>query len=207
MYARSSTIHAQPSSMDEGIMHMNEQTMPALMQVPGCIGLSLMVNRDSGLCIATSSWDSEESMRNSAVAAGTLRSMATGRFSGQLDKVDEWDIAVLHREHTAMAGSCVRCSWVQTQMGGMEQLIDTFAHTVMPDLEEMEGFCSASLLVDRMSGRAVSAVAWDSHMAMDANRQRANQLRTHTMARLGSTVMDVQEFDLAIAHLRVPELV
>jgi hypothetical protein len=207
MFARSSTIHAQPMSLDEGIAFVREQTMPALMRMPGCIGLSLLVNRDSGLCIATSSWDSENAMRASADAAGSLRTMATGRLAGSVDKVEEWDIAVLHREHYAADSSCCRCTWLQCQMGGMEQLVETFLHTVLPGIEGMAGFCSASLFVDRMSGRAVSATAWDTHAAMEGSREATAQLRTHTMTQLGSTVMDVQEFDLAIAHLRVPELV
>jgi heme-degrading monooxygenase HmoA len=207
MYARSSTIHAQPLSLDEGISFMREQTMPALMEIPGCIGLSLLVDREFGHCIATSSWESEEAMRASADAASSLRMMATGRFAGTIDKIEEWEIAVLHREHLATGGSCVRCTWLRCQMGGMEQLIDTFVHTVLPEVEGMDGFCSASMFVDRMSGRAVSATAWDTHDAMESNRERVHQLRTSTAARLGTTVMDVQEFELSIAHLRVPELV
>lgn len=207
MYARSSTISAQPSSLDEGITHVREQTMPALMQMPGCVGLSLLVDRSSGRCIATSSWDSEDAMRASEGAVDSLRSMAADRFAGRLETVEEWDIAVLHREHSAMDGSCVRCTWMQCQMGGLDQLIDTFVHTVLPEVEGMGGFCSASLFVDRMSGRAVSATAWDTHAAMEGSRQSADQLRTHTMTRLGGTVTGVEEFELSIAHLRVPEMV
>src|SRR5689334_17523366 len=85
MYARSSTIHAQPLSLDEGIMYVREQTMPALMQIPGCIGLSLLVDREFGHCIATSSWESEDAMRASADAADSLRTMATGRFAGSVE--------------------------------------------------------------------------------------------------------------------------
>jgi heme-degrading monooxygenase HmoA len=70
----------------------------------------------------------------------------------------------------------------------------------------MDGFCSASLLIDRATGRAVSATAWDSREAMEAGRERANQLRTSTADRIGTEIVDVVEFDLAVAHLRVPEM-
>jgi heme-degrading monooxygenase HmoA len=181
--------------------------MPALMEMPGCVGLSLLVDRDSGRCIATSSWESEDAMRSSETAVDSLRRMAADQFGGSLDTVEEWDIAVLHREHPSMEGTCVRCAWLQSPMGEMEQTIDAFIHTVLPEVEGMTGFCSASLLVNRSSGRTVGATAWDSRAAMDASREGTHQMRTNTASRLGSTILDVQEFDLAIAHLRVPELV
>lgn len=206
MYARSSTISARPSSIDDGIAHVREQTMSALMEMPGCVGLSLLVNRDSGRCIATSSWESEDAMRQSESAVDGLRRMAAEQFGGSLEKVEEWDIAVLHREHTAMDRACVRCAWLQAPMGEIEQTIDAFIHTVLPEVEGMSGFCSASLFVNRSTCVTVGATAWDSREALDASRDSTHQMRTNTAGRLGSTILDVQEFDLAIAHLRVPEM-
>ena len=62
MYARSTTIQAQPESIEAGITHMRDKVMPALETIDGCVGLSLLVDRTSGRCIVTSSWESEEAM-------------------------------------------------------------------------------------------------------------------------------------------------
>ncbi|AGL24151.1 hypothetical protein I917_18060 [Mycobacterium tuberculosis str. Haarlem/NITR202] len=43
--------------------------------------------------------------------------------------------------------------------------------------------------------------------AMARNRDRASELRSRRVRELGAEVLDVAEFELAIAHLRVPELV
>ena len=63
MYARSTTIQAQPLSVDIGIAHVRDVVMPALKEIDGFVGLSLLVDRQSGTCIATSSWDTIEAMR------------------------------------------------------------------------------------------------------------------------------------------------
>src|SRR5262249_43379681 len=66
VYARSTTIRAQPSSIDAGIAHVRDEVMPALRDVDGCIGVSLLVDRQSGRCIATTAWQSEDARRDSA---------------------------------------------------------------------------------------------------------------------------------------------
>jgi heme-degrading monooxygenase HmoA len=178
----------------------------ALLEIEGCVGLSLLVNRESGHCVATSAWESEQAMRASEASVGPIRSDASERFAGSVDQVEEWEIAVLHREHAATDGGCVRCTWLQTPTDAIEQAIDMFKTNVLPQAEQMDGFCSASLFIDRASGRAVSATAWDGRVAMEAGRERANQLRTSTTDQIGVEIVDLVEFDLAVAHLRVPEM-
>jgi hypothetical protein len=78
---------------------------------------------------------------------------------------------------------------------------------VLPSLEGLEGFCSSSLLIDRSSGRAVSSTTFDSRGAMERNREQANELRNTRTRELGADVLDIGEFELALAHLRVPEVV
>jgi hypothetical protein len=74
-------------------------------------------------------------------------------------------------------------------------------------LEEIEGFCSASVLVDPSSGQAVVTSLYDSRESMEASRGRAHDIRTAATQQAGADVVSVAEFQLAVAHLKVPELV
>ena len=42
--------------------------MPALAAMDGYIGLSMLVDRESGRCIATSAWETEDALRTSTEA-------------------------------------------------------------------------------------------------------------------------------------------
>jgi quinol monooxygenase YgiN len=205
MYARATTIQAQPSSIDDGITHVRDEVMPALMGVEGCVGLSLLVDRDSGRCIATSAWQSEEAMHASAEQVRPIRDRAAALFGGSA-QVNEWEIAVLHRNHHSHEGACVRATWMEVDSAQMDGAIDVFRMTSLPAIEELEGFCSASLMVDRSSGRAVSSVTYDSYEAMERNREQAGTVRAAGAKQAGVNVLDVGEFVLAVAHLRVPEM-
>ncbi|MET9270622.1 hypothetical protein [Kribbella sp. NPDC003557] len=206
MYARSTTINAAPASVDAGIAQVRDEVMPRLMDMDGCIGLSMLVDRGSGRCIATSAWQSEEKMRASDEELRPIRERIAETMGGDSPSVQEWEIAVLHRDHRSVAGACVRATWVKIDPATMERAIDVYKLASLPRLEDLAGFCSASLLVDRASGGAVSSVTYDSQEAMDSNREAAASMRASTTKDAGAEVLDVREFELAIAHLRVPEL-
>jgi hypothetical protein len=56
VFARTTTIQAQQSSIDAGIAYVRDEVMSALQDMDGYVGLSLLVDRESGQCIATSAW-------------------------------------------------------------------------------------------------------------------------------------------------------
>jgi hypothetical protein len=63
------------------------------------------------------------------------------------------------------------------------------------------------MLVDRVTGRACGTVAFESEAACAASREQAAMIRASAAGAAGAVVTDVMEFELAIAHLRLPELV
>jgi heme-degrading monooxygenase HmoA len=207
VYARSTTIQASPAAIDKGIAHLRDKVMPTLMDMDGCVGLSLLVDRESGRCIATTSWETAEAMKATNKAVGPMRDEATKIFGATLESVQEYEIAVIHREHETREGTCVRVSWLKGDAGNADRGIEAFRSRVLPMAEELDGFCSASLMVDRKTGRLAGATAWDSRKAMEASRHDADKLRSDVANQFGGTIEAVREFELAIAHLRVPELV
>jgi heme-degrading monooxygenase HmoA len=206
VYARSTTIEAEPRSIDVGIAHMRDVVMPALSEIDGCLGMSLLVDRETGRSIATSSWETEKAMHGSAERVWPLRDRAAKKFGGRV-AVDQWEIAVVHRDHRSGPGACVRATWVKMRPNWFDQAIDYFRMAMVPAIEELEGFCSTSLLIDPVSARAVASTTFDSVEAMARNQEQHRSLRTSQLRNLGVDQYDVAEFELALAHLRVPELV
>jgi heme-degrading monooxygenase HmoA len=210
MYARSTTIQGQPLMVDIGVAHIRDVVMPALQEIAGYVGLSLLVDRQSGRCIATSAWETMEDMRAGAEQVAPIRDRAalmSSVFNGGA-RVEEWRIALLHRDHHSRPGACVRATWLKVVPDQLGRSVDFYRKSVLPELENLDGFCSASLMIDHPAcRRAVSCSTFDSMDAMARNRDRATELRGRRVRDLGAEVVDVAEFELAIAHLRVPELV
>lgn len=152
MYARSTTIHAAPGSLDAGIAQVRDEVMPMLLELDGCIGVSMMADRESGRCITTSAWRSADAMRATDEQLRPVRDRLAATIGGS-PHVQEWEIAVLHRDHRSAAGACVRATWVTVDLANLERAIDVYKLASLPRLEDLAGFCSASLLVDRSTGR------------------------------------------------------
>jgi hypothetical protein len=185
---------------------MRDSVMPALEGIDGWVGLSLLVDRMAGRCIASTSWESEEAMRASEESVRPIRDRAAELFGGGA-QVEEWEVAAMHREHRASEGACVRVTWVKVGPDQIDQGIDFYKMTILPALEELDGFCSASLLVDRLSGRGVAATTMDSAEAMEQNSDELDRIRATGSQEARAEVLDQCDFELALAHLRVPEMV
>ena len=67
MYARSTTIGGRPESVDEGIVFCRYEVLAMCQELPGCVGLSMIVDRESGRSITTTAWDAIKSMHASAI--------------------------------------------------------------------------------------------------------------------------------------------
>jgi heme-degrading monooxygenase HmoA len=206
MFARSTTVTSQPSAIERGITYFQDELMPEVLNMPGCVGLSLLVDHATSRCIATSSWQDLEAMHATTDSITQLRDRFVAEAGGSDTIVDEWEIAIMHRDHPSMEGAKARVTWLEGAPASADASVETF-RTILPLVEQLPGFCSASLLVNRQAGQAVSTVLYDSADTLAQTRARANDLRNHVTSQAGAEVLEVAEFELAVAHLRVPELV
>ncbi|SDX75611.1 Antibiotic biosynthesis monooxygenase [Modestobacter sp. DSM 44400] len=207
MYARSTTVHGSPQKIDEGIGYVRDQVMPMVEQMDGCIGLSMLADRSSGRCIITTAWESEDALRASAEAVKDSRARAGEVLGSDQPEVAEWELGLMHRVHPADAGACTRVIWAHRGAGAMDDAHDVMRMRILPQVEELPGFCSLSFMVDPTSGRTATAVTYESRAAMDRAAERGSALRTEFSQAAGMEITEVAAFDLVIAHLQVPELV
>ena len=207
MYARTTAITAAPSALDAGLAYVRDEVWPAVQRMQGCLGMSMIIDRETGRGITTTSWDTEEALHASRDMVTPLRSRAAELMSAAPPTVEEWEIASMHRTHATHPGTCVRAAWSRVPPNQVDRALGFYKDVLLPQFEGLDGFISASLLIDRAKGRAVTSVAYDSRAAMEATRDHADYLRARSTQEASVEFLDVGEFDLVMAHLHVPELV
>ena len=206
MYARSTTIRGRPESVEKGIAFCRYEVLAMCQELPGCLGLSMIVNRESGRSITTTGWDSIESMKASATVMQPIRDGAAETLGGT-PEVAEWEIAVMHPVHRSPGAARARVTWLRGEPTAIDRAADVFKLALMPEIQTFDGFCGVSFLINRETGLAVTSVAFDSRAALEGTRERARGLRARGSAEARLEIMEVAEFELALAHLDVPEMV
>jgi quinol monooxygenase YgiN len=207
MYARSTTIHGDASSVSEATAYVRDEVMPTVRGMDGCVGLSMLADGDTGHCIVTTSWQDEAALRSSAedVRPSAER---TAELLGGTAEVQEWEIAAMHRVQEApLHGARSRVTWLRTGPDAVNRAVDAVRLSLMPKLEDLPGFCSVSVMVRREDGLTVAAISYDSRAHLEQAGEGAREFREEFAPALGIEVVDTAAFDVAIAHLRVPETI
>jgi hypothetical protein len=205
VHARTATVRGDPKAVDDGVAFLRDRVMPAVEGLPGYVGLSMLADRDSGP-LHRHHVVGRRGPRcpRPASSCGPLRARFAQILGGP-PELQSWEIAVLHRVHEAPDGACTRVTWMRTDPDRVEQVLDAYRLSLLPRLEEMDGFCSASLLVDRWEGRGAGSVTYADRGSLERSRTDATAVREEFAAAMGGRILEVAEFDLVLAHLRVPE--
>lgn len=206
VHARTTIIQADPAKIDDGVAHVRDRVLGAVTAMDGSVGMSMLVDRESGRCIATTAWESEAAMRDSAERVIPLRDEAARALGASGSEVDTWELAVVHRDHALPDGAFARVTWLSGDSDTADRAVDIFKMVVLPKVQEFDGFCSASFLINREAGRAVGTVTFDTREQIERTREATARLREAATKEIGATVDEVAEFEVALAHLHVPEL-
>ena len=207
MHARSTRMRGNASNLDAGIAYVRNEVLPTVTQTEGCVGLSLLTDRDTGRCIVATAWADEQARRATAEEDRTVQHRLLHTLGGEHADVQEWEIAILHRDRPAGDGAGAQVTWARIAPNHLDDLLDAYRSNLMPKLQELPGFCSVSMLVDRRNSRTVSVTSFETREAAALMRKHARALREQFARAMGAKVVDVAEMDLVLAHLHAPEAV
>jgi quinol monooxygenase YgiN len=204
MYARSTTVHGNPESVAAAAGYVRDEVMPEVRAMDGCVGLSMLADRDTGRCIVTTSWRDAAAMQASREGVRPFAER-TAQLLGGAAEPQEWEIAAMHRVAEAQQGARSRVTWLRTDADAVARAVDAVRLSLMPKLDDLPGFCSVSIMVRRDEGLTVAAISYDSAAHLEQATEGAREFREEFAPALGIEVVDTAEFAVAIAHLRIPE--
>jgi hypothetical protein len=104
-------------------------------------------------------------------------------------------------------GAAARVISTRAPLGQADRSIDAFRSIIVPRVGDLAGFCSISFFVNRETGRCSIATVYEDRQTRSRSKGQAQAMREEFTQHMGMHVTDVTEYDVALSHLRVPELV
>jgi heme-degrading monooxygenase HmoA/predicted ester cyclase len=201
MYVRMNMLSGDPARLAEGARYLEGTVRPHVEAQHGNRGLAFLTNADLGLCVIASYWDTVDAMTASEQAVQVSRKEITELMRGTVT-VEQYEVPVFVRRSRPPAGAGVRMTRTEGSPASLDAAIDEFRNTAIPELMDMPGICSAQLMADRATGRAIVVTAWEDAAAMAAARAAAARLRADVIAVTHAQIRSVEEFRLEFSSVR-----
>ncbi len=81
----------------------------------------------------------------------------------------------------------------------LDEAIRQVRENTLPKLMQLDGYKGAYFLVDRQNGKSLSVTLWESEEAMSTSEEAANSLRSEVADALGTQMVGVERYEVAIA--------
>jgi hypothetical protein len=201
MYARTNLVVGDPARIDDVTHYLETTVRPHVDEQPGSRGLAILINRDLGLTLVASYWETADALAASEQAVQASRKEAT-KMAGGLVTVDHYEVPVFVRRARPGPGAGCRVTTVETSPAEVDAAAQAFRERAVPRLEQIEGLCSVQMLMDRYSGRCMVIAAFEDKAAMIASTADIAQVRADTLAKSGATLRSMQDFTLVSGAVR-----
>ncbi len=202
---RAVVAQGNPAKVDEVVAFVRDRVQPLADSLPGSLGLSMLVNRDTGMVVVNSVWSDEAALAASDDALRDVRQEALSMIGAPAAEIHVIEPAVIFQSEPDRPGFWTRATEIQEAPERMDQQIATFRDVVMPAIREhFAGANTIGLMVDRKTGYAVANISYTSREAMEATRGAADRLRSESVRDEGAEVLRVLELEIAIVGIRPP---
>jgi hypothetical protein len=200
MHVRFNLITADPARLGDALKYIETEVFPEVESQPGSLGLSLYKDQELGLGILESIWASDDSMHASEHMATPSRAEAVRRAAGTVS-VERFQLPVFEQDARPWPGAAMRLIRMDIEPSDLEDGVDSYGDTAVAELAETEGFRSALLLADPLTGHCLSETIWANAEHLAASRSVAAAVRVD-LADEGYRMRAVEEYELVYSTAR-----
>lgn len=203
MHARVNIIFGQRDKIEDGIHHLEQSDKSdraAVEATDGNLGLTTLVDRETGVIVAVSYWD--EPSQSSEAALTRAREGAAAAAAGNL-VVERYEVSSREVLTVPSSGATVRMERVQIEPAMAVDGVAFIRDEVLPQVRAAAGFCGAELMVDQGAGTGLLLTTWTTEA--DAVRGDAvlELLRDEAVDRAGTTFPRTETY--ALVRASAPE--
>lgn len=199
MHVRISVVK-DATDIEGGLEFIRDQALPQLQQQRGFRGLSASGDRSTGMVNVLSMWDSESDLDASESAADKARSDAVRLMGGQasVERYEQnlWEVG----DSPPRPGAKLHIRHVRMDPAGIDDNVEFFRQSVLPEIKSTPGFLGVRLLTNRRSGEGRVGTLWADEQSLRGALERSEQRRATAGAR-GVEFGDDQLFEVLFTSM------
>jgi quinol monooxygenase YgiN len=204
MYLRVTAFKSEPGKLDEGIAFLKNKIIPSMSKAPGYLGTTCIVDREKGEGSAGTLWESLEAMNNAEQLAQQARAQSSEATGMEVIDVDRFEITALEMASpTPQVPSFTRLTTAYADPKKIDKVVEMVRNAV-PKIKQEPGFRSYSAGVNRATGRGFTASTWATAENREASDKALAGLRQPVADAGAMSGVQIQNFDLVIADIKVP---
>jgi heme-degrading monooxygenase HmoA len=182
MYVRISTV-TDASDIDGGLALLQSEALRQMEQQKGFCGLSASGDREAGVVSVLSMWETEADLDASESAANKARADVTNVMGGKVS-VERYEQTVFSTGSTRPGpGAKLHIRNLKVDPARLEENLEFFRETVVPELMARPGFLAVRQLVDRSTGEVRAGTVWADDESLAASLQQSKQRRSQVQDR------------------------
>lgn len=176
MHVRITTVTGA-SDIDGGLALLRDQVVPQMQQQTGFRGLSAAGDRAAGVVTVLSVWDSQADLQASESAADKARGDTLRLMGGEVS-VERYEQTVWEVGDTRPGpGAKLHIRNIKLDPDRIDDNLNFFRQTVVPDMKTRPGFLAVRQLIDRNTGEGRVGSIWADQDSLAASLAQSEQRR------------------------------
>ncbi len=182
MHVRVITVRGA-SRFDEAVSFIKETVLPDLRRQKGFNSINISADRSAGVITVLTDWETEADRDSSEGLSEKARNQTLEILGGELN-VERFEQVVLEVGSTPPApGSKLHIRPVKIDPAKLDENLEFFKETVLPDIKATPGFQAARQLINRQSGEGRVGTVWADEASLENALRKAEERRPLGAAR------------------------
>jgi heme-degrading monooxygenase HmoA len=176
MFVRLITVRGA-TRIDEAVDFIRDTILPEVRQQKGFSSINLSGDRSAGLFSVLTVWETEADRDSSEGFSEKARNQALEILGGELT-VNHFEQVLWETGPTPPApGAKLHARQFKMDPARVDENLESFKQTVLPDIKATPGFLSVRQLINRQTGEGVVGTVWADEPSLQTAIQKAEQRR------------------------------
>jgi heme-degrading monooxygenase HmoA len=188
-------------NMDAGVAFLRDKVIPEVSGQKGFRGLTVSGNRSTGDFGILGLWETLADLEASDSSVSKLRQEAMKALGGEISvSVMEQVFADIVSPQD-LVGHPLRIVQVKMDPAKVDEHLDFFRSTVVPEMKARPGFLAVRNMIARSTGEGVVGTIWADEQSMQASEPFAEERRQQAQTR-GVEISEPRFRTILLSHLQ-----